>query len=114
MIDCIDNIFGTIRKVGNTWSIINDANHSSYGLKSVKEVSNNRIEVTFDKAYPRVGTASVQADETYAANGYVFGASCGLDKVTISYSNFKNGGANNSNLGIKWSNIWIDVKMWNH
>jgi hypothetical protein len=103
-------IAGVIRRVNNKWEILSDPGHSPIGLVNVVENSNNSIQVNFDKTYSRVLTCSITPDETFARRGYVFGGSCGFDKVIIYHSRAGIPTQNNE-LSIAGSNIWIQIMM---
>lgn len=103
---------GVIRRVGNQWHFIDDQAHTPIGFKpAITEPTPASIQVNFERAYSKVLTCTVTADETYAQRGIVFGASCGLDKIVIMHS--KAGvPTKNTDLSIPGSNIWIHVMMY--
>ncbi|HQW46151.1 MAG: hypothetical protein IPF62_16755 [Bacteroidetes bacterium] len=105
-------IAGVIRRINNKWQLINDQGHAPIGLKAnITEPTTSSIQVNFEKSYAQVLTCSITADETYARRGFVFGGSCGLDKVIIYHS--RAGEATlNTDLNILGSNIWIHVMMY--
>lgn len=102
---------GVIRRVSNNWVLVTDAGHQSVGLKAnITEPTASSIRVNFDKKYAKVITCSVTADETYAKHGFVFGGSCGFDKVII-YHSRAGVPTKNSDLNLPGSNIWIHIMM---
>jgi hypothetical protein len=76
----------------------------------IREPNSKSIEVLFDKKYSKVLTFTVRGYETYATNGFSFGASCGLEKLIINHT-CRGVESTNSQLGIAGSNIWISVMM---
>lgn len=102
---------GVIRRVNNKWVLISDVGHQSVGLKpNISEPSSSSIQVNFDKKYAQVLTCSVTADETYSRSGFVFGGSCGFDKVII-YHSRAGVPTKNTDLNLPGSNIWIHIMM---
>ncbi|MCC7029883.1 MAG: hypothetical protein IT257_06220 [Chitinophagaceae bacterium] len=108
----ISILAGVIRRNSNNkWELLSDPGHHSIGLKAnISEPTDSSIQVNFDKKYSRVLTCSVTADETYAQRGFVFGGSCGFDKLII-YHSKAGAPTKNSDLSIAGSNIWIQVMM---
>ncbi len=107
----ISILAGVIRRNNNKWELLSDPGHHSIGLKgNITEPTPSSIQVNFDKKYSRVLTCSITADETYAKKGFVFGGSCGFDKVIIFHSR-AGVETKNSDLNIQGSNIWIQIMM---
>lgn len=108
----VNILAGTIRRANGKWTLLNDVGHSPIGLNPViTEPTMQSIEVKFDKKYSKVLSCSVTADESYTAQGFQFGASCGLDKIIIHHSR-RGIQSNNSELNISGSNIWISIMMY--
>ncbi len=108
----ISVLAGVIRRVNNKWQLINDQGHAPIGLSGViSEPNSTSIQVNFDKTYSKVLTCSVTADEAYAQRGFVFGASCGFDKILIWHSKAGTP-TTNTDLNVIGSNIWIHILMY--
>lgn len=93
-----------VRCSGGTWSAINDAAHSPYGVTGVTSTS---AYVRVAHAHiDHVGSVQATADETYAQADVVVGASVGLDYVELRFA--KAGVAvNPSTLCTAYSNVWL-------
>lgn len=67
---------------GTGFKIISDTGHYPLGVSSVV-TNTDSIVLSYSFSALAVGSLVVTADETFAAKGYVFGASVGLDTATI-------------------------------
>ncbi len=75
-------ISGAIRKKGGTWGLIDDAGHTPTGISGVTD-RGNYLEVFYDFVAEQVSSLIVTADETYAVQGYSFGASAGFSSAKV-------------------------------
>lgn len=81
-------VAGALRKSGGTWSLISDEGHTPSNIVSVTDRGTDlRIEYGFTAS--KVVSLVATPDETYAVQGYSFGASVGLSGATIKIMNTK-------------------------
>ena len=81
-------VAGALRKSGGTWSLISDEGHVPSNIVSVTDRGTDlRIEYGFTAS--KVVSLVATPDETYAVQGYSFGASVGLSGATIKIMNTK-------------------------
>lgn len=82
-------IYGTIRNSGGTWSVISDSEHEPKNVTSVTVVNGSSSSGWVEVGFPlstKVGTFLVVPDETCARAGIIAGASVGMDKAVIYFS----------------------------
>ncbi len=84
-----------------SWNLLSDERHGSLHIKGVRVVS-NRIVVDYDFIAKKVITFVAVPDETYAASGYVFGATVGTRNAAISITREQSIGGLISYQGKKW------------
>ena len=100
----LNEVAGTIRKNKKGWFFIDDDAHDPIGVSKVS-ANGSSIVIEFDKKYTKVVSFICGPDETLALDGFVCGASVGLDKVIIKASD-RNGPIVLSDAENK-GNIWF-------
>lgn len=107
-------IFGTIRMVNGTWTVLDNADHKPLNILSVAAVNGGQasgyVRVTFPTA-SKVGTFIAVPDETCVKVGINAGSSVGLGEALISFSEKGVPIAPNS-IANPSANFWLYGKMW--
>lgn len=101
-------VAGTIRGTpGGTWGLIEDAGHTSLGIKGVS-VSGNRVIVQYDFMAKKVISLMATPDEYYTQMGVSCGASVGKSNAAIYFNRRPNTGyADPMSLRSGNANVWI-------
>lgn len=106
-------IMGTLRQSSgdpSKWCWINDKQHRTIGVKKVcAKAKGDTLTFQYDKKHAQVLTLIVGPDETFASEGYIFGASVGLGKSIIKGSAY--GSPINFDDYHVRGNIWVYGKM---
>ena len=76
--------FGVIRQdtKSTAWYYIDDSSHKPYGFGNITNEAKS-LALYFNGSPSRVGSFSIEADESFAARGIKFGASIGMSKISI-------------------------------
>lgn len=101
-------VAGTIRGTpGGTWGLIEDAGHTSLGIRGVS-VSGNRVIITYDFTAKKVISLMATPDEYYAQMGVSCGASVGKSNAAIYFNRRPaTGYADPMSLRSGNANVWI-------
>lgn len=98
------HVSGAVRCSAGVYSAIDDSGHDPFGITSVTTMS-DRVRVNYS-AMTAVSSTQVTADETYADNEVVPGASVGLDHTDILL--YKAGvKVDPASVCYSGSNVWI-------
>lgn len=98
-------VAGVIRNEGNGWSLIQDNNHETIGIKEITQDQEKVIVSYNDKE--KVNSIAVTVDETMAAEGYSVGASVGVSETWIFIYDKDGNKINPSDYENSTGNIWI-------
>lgn len=74
-----------LRNTAGTWAILDDTGHTPVGVTSVSADA-TAITLTYNFTSAKIGSLVCCPDETYAADGIIFGASVGDTTATIKAS----------------------------
>lgn len=107
-------LFGTLRNTGSGWEVLNDSGHAPLNVTSVTSVNGSStsgyILVEFS-AMSKVGTLVCGPDDTFAGEGFSFGASVEIGSAKIFCG--QNGAKVSPNSCISSAgNIWFMGAMW--
>ena len=114
---CIDNLSCVIRFQMGQWDFINNTGHQPEGFQQVITQAGS-IRINYAKTYDKVMGHSISLDETYSRSPLCLsaGTSVGLSyslieiyKTIISNGRLARVNANNNELNIPGSNIWVNV-----
>ena len=98
-------VAGVIRNSGDGWSLIQDNDHETIGIKEVSQ-DNEKIIVKYDEQ-TKVNATTVTVDETMASEGYTVGASVGKSETWILIFDKEGKRINPSDYNNDIGNIWI-------
>lgn len=107
------HIGGVLRNTNGTWSILNDATHTSLNLTSVTADS-TAVHLFYPNS-SKMLDFNATVDETYAQMGIALGASVVTNEATIKFSQVVGGKVvplNPLTLITTYGNVWISADFW--
>lgn len=105
-----DIVAGVLRSEDDRgWYAVDDKDHTPINIHSVT-IYDGLIIVTFSKRFEVINTFIAVPDETFAANGYIFGSTVNKTRAKILVSKIEEGKAvpvDASRIRSKLGNVWV-------